>query len=252
MTTATRWHEDEALWETWRPYGLDAARIQAAGSEVDRVIERLQIAPGAAVLDLCCGVGRHSVELARRGYRATGVDRNGRYLQFARAAAQQAGVDLELLEADMRLFRREGAFDAAVNLWTSFGYFETEAENRSVLENLYACLKSGGRLLMELHGKEVLAKVFQPRRWEQHGDAIVCEETRVIDGWRHVEARWVFLHGGRRDEFTVKTRCYSAVELSDLLTDCGFVEVHVFGDLAGAPYDHEAKRLIVTARRPLQ
>ena len=251
MTTqAPPWHEEEAFWDAWAPYGFDAQRIEAANGEVDQIADRLQIPAGAAVLDLCCGIGRHSVKLARREYRVTGVDRNPRHLRLARQAAQQAGVDLELVEADMRLFRRRGAFDAAVNLWTSFGYFDDEAEDRKVLENLFASLKRGGRLLMEMAGKEVVARVFQPRQWEEHGEVIVCQETKIVDAWRFVESRLLFFHAGQRREFTIKTRCFSAVELSDLLAGCGFVEIEVFGDLAGAPYDHQAKRLVVIARRP--
>ena len=251
MTTATTaWHEEQAFWETWRPYGFDAARIEAAGGEVDQIIERLQLSPASSLLDLCCGVGRHSVEFARRGFRVTGVDRDARHVQLAQEAAQQAAIAVELIQDDMRLFRRDESFDAAVSLWTSFGYFDDQAEDQAVLHNLFLSLKPYGRLLMDVAGKEVLARIFQPRGWEQHGTMILCEERRIVDDWRFIESRWIFLGDGQRREFTIKTRCYSAVELSALLAEAGFVDVAVFGDLAGAPYDHQARRLVVAARRP--
>jgi SAM-dependent methyltransferase len=207
---------------------------------------------GASVLDLCCGVGRHSIELARRGFRVTAVDRDAKFLEQARDRAEAQGLAIEFVQADMRQFHRPAAFEAAISFWTSFGYFEEETQNRAVLENLNDSLRPGGRLLMELMGKEVIARIFQPRRWQEHGDTIVCEDCRAVDGWRYCETRWVMISNGQRKEFPMRVRCFSAVELGDLLRDCGFENVQAFGDLGGAPYDHEAKRLIVTARRPEQ
>ena len=85
----TAWHEQDQFWEMVPLFGPD--RLEMAPEEVEGVISLLGIEPGASVLDLCCGVGRHSLELARRGYRVTGVDRTASYLQTAseKAAAEE-------------------------------------------------------------------------------------------------------------------------------------------------------------------
>src|SRR5206468_5375646 len=115
----------------------------------------------ASVLDLCCGPGRHSLEFARHGFQVTGVDRTARYLDAARAAATGEGLTVEFVQGDMPHFQRPAAFDVALNLFTSFGYFEDEAEDLCVLRHLHTSLKPGGQVLLEMAGKEPLARDFQ-------------------------------------------------------------------------------------------
>ena len=250
MTTATPWHETDSLWDTWGPLGFDAERVQAGVGEVDQILARLELPPGSAVLDLCCGVGRHSLELARRGFRVTGVDRNEKFLRQAGERATQAALPIELVTCDMRQFRRPDAFDAAISYFTSFGYFEDEADHRRVVDNLYASLRPGGKVLMDIMGKEVIARIFQPRGWEERGGIILLDEREPIDHWRFIHSRWTFLKDGRREQYDLKIRCFSAVEMEELLGAGGFARVSVFGDVNGAPYDHQAKRLVVVAEKP--
>ena len=133
------------------------------------------------MLDLCCGPGRHSLEFARRGFRVTGVDRTAHYLTTARAAATREGLTVEFVQEDMRHFHRPAAFDLALNLFSSFGYFEDVANDLRVLQHLHDSLKSGGQVLLEMAGKEPLARMFQPRTWHRHAerDEYLLEE-RII------------------------------------------------------------------------
>jgi SAM-dependent methyltransferase len=220
-----------------------------APREVEQALELLGVGEGAEVLDLCCGPGRHSLELARRGYRVTAVDRTAEYLEMLAEATEAEGLAIEVVHEDMRRFRREGAFDAVVNLFTSFGYFEDQDDDRAVAANMRASLRPGGRLLMELMSKEILARIFDPRRWQWlDEDTIKLEETEVTRNWTWVRTRWILLRGSERTERVVEHRIYSAAELMALLEQAGFGEFEVFGGLEGAPYDHEAKRLVVLAR----
>ena len=100
------------------------------------------------MLDLCCGVGRHSLELVRRGFRVTGVDRTQAYLDLVAAAAKREALDLELVRQDMREFHRDESYDGVINLFTSFGYFEDPRDDQRVVDNVYASLRSGGVLVM--------------------------------------------------------------------------------------------------------
>lgn len=249
MTDEQPWHETDAFWDTFAPVMFTQARWDAAAGDVDRIEERLGLAPGAAVLDLCCGPGRHALELARRGYVVTGVDRTERYVAQAQAAAREQGLHAEFLQDDMRRFRRPEAFDAATNLFTAFGYFEDPDEDRQVLLNLHASLKPGGALLMDLVGKEWLARVFRERDWREVDGGIMLEERRVTKNWSWIVSRWILLRGAERREFTLSHRLYSGSELAALLSDCGFAEVSIYGSLAGAAYDHKAERLVAVARK---
>jgi SAM-dependent methyltransferase len=164
----TAWHEQDDFWESVPLFGPE--RMEAAPQEVDTIIAMLGLQPGAVILDLCCGVGRHSLEFARRGYAVTGVDRTAAYLQTAREVSAAENLDVEWVQADAREFLRPEAFDLAINMYTSFGYFEDPAEDRRVAENLFRSLKPGGSLMIDLMGKERLARIFSPRSWDELPD----------------------------------------------------------------------------------
>ena len=244
----TVWHEEDAFWETMPLFG--AKQWEAASDEVEAIVYLLEIEPPGEILDLCCGVGRHSLEFARRGYRVTGVDRTASYLQVARDKAVDEGLQLDLVEEDMRSFVRTGSFDAAINLYTSFGYFEDPEEDRKVVENLFCSLKPGGRLVMEMMGKEILARVFLPRDWQELPDgSLFLQERHVACDWTWMENRWILVRDGERIEHTIGHRIYDAAGLRALLLGAGFESVSIYGSLAGARYDTSAQRLVAVARK---
>jgi ubiquinone/menaquinone biosynthesis C-methylase UbiE len=249
MSKSKTWHENDDFWETMAPRIFGAPSWEAAPIEVDRVIALVGIEPGAKVLDLCCGPGRHSLELAHRGYHMTGVDRTDAYLKQAREKAEAGGLSIEFVQDDMRLFCRPDSFDAVLNLFTSFGYFEDPAENQHVLANAYRSLKMGGRLIMEMMGKEILARIFEERGWWEQEGVTYLEERKIIDGWTRIENRWIKLQGQVRHEFTLSHWLYSAAELTTMPKEAGFSAVDVYGDSEGAPYDHTAKRLVALAHK---
>ncbi len=240
------WHEKNAFWHSMAPKLFSRVILEKAASDVDRLIELTGVSPPCKVLDLCCGPGRHAVELARRGYRVTGVDRTKEYLD----KAAEDFPDIEFIEADMRDFRRTDAFSLVLNLYTSFGYFEDPADDRKVVENVYESLVPGGKFIMELMGKEVLARIFRKRDWYEERGIIYLEERRVLEDWKWVEARWLKLDGEKMEEYTISHRLYSALELKELLTELGFGEVEIYGSLAGISYDQNAERLVAVARKP--
>jgi SAM-dependent methyltransferase len=243
------WHEEDGFWETVPLFG--EARLELAPEEVDAALSLLGADAGAAVLDLCCGVGRHSLALAQRGYRVTGVDRTAAYLQRARERAMELGLEVEWVEADMRDFARPGAFHGAINLFSSFGYFEDPADDAKVAGNLFRSLKPGGRLVMEMMGKEILARIFAPRGWEEAADGtLLLQERAVARDWTWMEARWIVVQpGGQRREFAVGHRIYDGAGLRRLLLDAGFSTVEICGRLGGEPYDAGAQRLVAVARK---
>jgi SAM-dependent methyltransferase len=221
-----------------------------ASAEVDAVLALFDLEPGAAVLDLCCGVGRHSLELARRGYRVTGVDRTATYLETAHSKAAAEGLDVEWVRADMREFVRTGAFAAAINLYTSFGYFEDPAQDRQVAENLVQSLVPGGSLVMEMMGKEILARIFRPCDWRELPDgSLFLQERRIRHDWTWIENRWILVQDRQRKEYLLGHRLYDGAGLRALLLQAGFASVDLYGDLTGAAYDTEARRLVAVAHK---
>jgi SAM-dependent methyltransferase len=244
----TPWHEEDRFWETVPMF--TEGHWEAAPQEVDTVLSLLEIEPGAMVLDLPCGAGRHSLELSRRGYLVTGVDRTQAYLRTARDRAAAEGLELELIQADMREFARPCAFDAAINLYTSFGYFEDQAEDRRVAANFCRSLKPGGKLLMEMMGKEVLARIFLRADWQELPDgSLFLQERQVADDWSWIDNRWIVIKDGKRQDFAIGHRLYDGAGLRSLLLDAGFESVLLYGGLEGESYDASARRLVAVAKK---
>lgn len=202
------------------------------------------------MLDLPCGPGRHALEFARAGCQVTGVDRTTQYLDEARRNAEEAGLDIEFVQSDMRDFLRPEAYNLAISLYTAFGYFKDQVDDLDVLGNFYASLRPGGVLIIDILGKEVMARTFKARDWrELKNGALLLEEHKVLRNWTWAENRWILMKDNERREFTYSHRLYSATELEHLLVLAGFVPVEFFGSLAGTPYDQDARRLVAVAHR---
>ena len=246
----TKWYDDDTFWHDTGPIIFTADRVKSAVGEVEAVRELLALPERAAVLDLGCGVGRHSVELARLGYSVTGVDRTAAYIEQAESRARAAGVQLECVHADARSFRREGAFDAVVNLLTSIGYSEDEADDQRIIANVFASLRPDGVFLIDVMPKEVLARIYRERDWQELDNGLMLlEERRVESGWQWLNLRWVLIDGVQRRERCFRLRLYSAVELTAMLRAAGFETIIPYGSLDGRPFDQAAERLVILARR---
>ncbi len=249
MKSRKLWYEDNDFWRTAGPVLFRKVRWEMAPKEVEHVITLLQIKPGAKVLDLCCGVGRHSIEFARRGFKVTGVDVTPHYLREARQKAKKAKLNIEFIRDDMRRFHRRNTYDIVINLFGSFGYFRDQRDDYRVAKNAYGSLKKNGAFIIDLMGKEVLARIFQKRDWYEIDDTIVLEERKTDTAWKRIESHWIVVKGKSKKEFTISLRLYSAVELSALLQSVGFRKIDVYGDLTGSPYDQVAKRLVVVTHK---
>jgi len=241
------WHERDRFWEKALPVLFHKDRLESTPAEVDKIIDLAGLKPGMKVLDLGCGVGRHALELARRGYQVTGVDITEIYLERAKKEAARENLEIEFIREDMRQFRRPGAFDAVLNLYTSFGYFENPQDDRSVAGNIFDSLAPGGILVMEMMSKEFLARNFRERSWRRIDDLIILEESQLRDSWSYVDSRWIMFKDSQREEIDLSLRLYSASEMRQLLFDRGFERVSIYGNLMGDPYDQKAARLITVA-----
>jgi SAM-dependent methyltransferase len=241
-----QWFEDPAFWDGFKDAMFHAGRRAETPAEVDALVNLLGLAPPARILDLPCGFGRHSAELARRGFAVTGVDLHEPYLAEARAAAP--GV--EWIRADMREFRRPGAFDAVLNLFTSFGYFEDPEDDRRVARNALESLRPGGTFLIDLVGKEVLACKYQERQWHDLDDGSkLLTRCTIEDGWRAVKNEWTLYRGDERHQTFFWNRLYAGTEIEALLLDTGFADVKLHGWLDGRRYGPQAPRLVAVAHR---
>jgi SAM-dependent methyltransferase len=243
------WFENDDFWRDFYPFMFPDERFAAAPDEVSRILALAQCS-GGSVLDLCCGPGRHSVELAQRGFKVTGVDRSPFLLAKAREHAAKSGASVEWVEQDMRNFVRPASFDLACSLFTSFGYFEDEQDDLRVLKNIHQSLKENGVLIMEMLGKERLAHVWKDTMCTELTDgSLIFQRPLIRDDWTRIRSEWTLVKEGRARSFTFEHTVYSGRELKDRLSNFGFKHVQLFGDQQGSPYGLDALRLIAVARK---
>ncbi|NIZ19295.1 class I SAM-dependent methyltransferase [Entomospira culicis] len=244
------WFEDELFWLKYKEMMFDPDRLAATPTDVEQMIALANLPKKAVIYDHCCGFGRHALEFAKLGYAVTGVDRCTSYLDLARGKAKKRNLNVEFIEADIRSFVAPDRFDFAYNFFTSLGYIEDAEEELQALRNVYTSLKSGGSFLIDIEGKETLAKNFCESQWFDGQDgSIMMVGARILDGWSRVENRWGYVKDGVYEETIFSHKIYSAWELGTLLNEAGFSEVEFFGSLEGTPYDQDAERLIVLAHK---
>jgi SAM-dependent methyltransferase len=252
MKTARKkeWFEDESFWRELYPFMFSEKRIAEADEQVAKAL-KLTRPPGNSALDLCCGPGRCSVALAKRGFTVTGVDRTRYLLEKARARAKAARVKIEWVQKDMRDFVRPEAFGLVISMFTSFGYFDDRNEDMIVLKNMFVSLKPAGACLIEVLGKERLARILQPTASTVLPDgSVLVERHEIYDDWTRVRNEWLLIRGSKVKAFRFHHTIYSGLELRDRMERAGFVDVELRGNLDGDAYSPNAERLVAIGRKP--
>jgi 2-polyprenyl-3-methyl-5-hydroxy-6-metoxy-1,4-benzoquinol methylase len=222
-------------------------------SQVDFVVERLGLEPGARILDIACGHGRHSLELARRGFRVTGVDLSPRSLELAREAAKEEGLDAEFVERDARELDFDAEFDAAINLFTSvIGYFEDDADTQKVLNAVARALVPGGSFLVDTVNAFALGRRYQEAMWDELESGGVMLHRGSFDLLKgRNEVTWTFIRvDGGRSELTHSLRVYAPHELARMFDAAGLTVVGSWGGFDGQELGFDTWRLILRGDKP--
>jgi D-alanine-D-alanine ligase len=200
--------------------------------EVDLVIRSAGLGCDDRILDLCCGQGRHALELARRGFQhVTGLDRSRYLIRLARKRAKQCNLQVSYHEGDARNFPLgDGEFRCVCILGNSFGYFERLEDDLAVLEAVMRALAVGGKLVMDLMDGEWMRRHFEPRSWEWvDRNHFVCRERSLAKDHDRLISREVVVDAERgviTDQFYAE-RLYSEERLEALLSGVGFSNLRV-------------------------
>jgi len=203
--------------------------------EIDLFAELLHLTDDDRVLDLCCGQGRHSLELARRGFRCEGLDRSRYLIERARKQSDREQLGVKFREGDARKVPYQpDSFDAVMILGNSFGYFDSVQDDLRVLREVFRVLKPGGRLLIDASDGDWLRANFQPRSWEWiDRQMFVCRERQLSADKQRLISREVITHtekGVVADQFYAE-RLYNRETLSELLGEAGFRDVAFHGTI---------------------
>lgn len=244
------WYKNSKLWLTFAPLMFGPDRWSQAPAEVDAIISLLNLTGTERILDACCGVGRHSLEFARRGYSVTGVDITEDFIHAAEESAQAEGLSIHFIISDILEFTPPQLFNVVVNLYTSFGYFASEEEDLLFLRKLKECLVPGGVLLLETKGKEVTARDFKESEWYEEDGMYVLAKYEIEENWTLLKNRWILITEDSRCDYTFSHRLYSAHEALDLLKQAGFTNLAAYGSLQKIPYNAKAETLVLLGTAP--
>ncbi|MBO7613593.1 MAG: class I SAM-dependent methyltransferase [Treponema sp.] len=247
-----QWFENESFWLNYAPIMFDEAHWAEAHGIAESCCKIAGLKKGSRVLDACGALGRISVELALCGMDVTGVDITEPFLVAAKESADAEGVPLEVVNADMRTFSvpPEKKFDAAVNIYNSFGYCDSIEEDLRIARNIGYTLKDGGTFILECISRETAVRWFTEGEWFERAGKTVLTKFTVDGAWEGLRSKWILLDpDGSRMEHEFVQRLYSAPQLRDLLLQNGFSSAEVYGGFDLSPYDYNAKTMVIVAKK---
>ncbi len=228
--------------------------------EVDFIMSAAAIQPHSTILDLCCGQGRHCIELARRGFKnVNGVDRSRYLIRLAKKRAQNEGLQVVFKEGDARNPRLpENTFDCVAIMGNSFGYFSNKKDDEKVLTMVGKILRPSGQIVLDITDGAYMAEHFDRRSWEWIDEHhFVCRERSISQDGDRLISREVIVHdesGVIADQFYAE-RLYTRDGITRLLEKCGFRNVRHHGHVeAQSDRDQDlgmmARRILLTADAP--
>jgi SAM-dependent methyltransferase len=243
-----RWYErffEGVTLEMWRRAGT----LQPTAQEADFVARSLSVGHGARILDVPCGLGRHAIEMAKRGFSVTGIDLSREAIEDARRNGAAAGVEVDWRVADMRDLPWHGELDGAFCLGNSFGYLDPSA-TRDFLRSLSRSLKAGARFALDYGlAAECILPRMREREWCQVGDIHFLEENRYHVAESCVETTYTFIQNGRTEVKTGLQWVWTVREVRAMLADAGLDVEGLFKSPAGEPFEVGAPILLLVARK---
>ena len=240
-------------------------RIAQASREVDVLLRSLeeQGFKTKNILDLNCGIGRHSIELGKRGICVLGTDLSPHYIEIAKRRAEKEKVDdiVRFKVADMReitlVLSDEKPFNGVINLFTSFGYYDDET-NDDILRQCCQLVQPEGFFALEIMNRDWIIKNFQERSFSQYKNVIVLEDRGFDPNTSRMNNTWTYLIQQDDKNFTLKKqitinhRVWSLHELIEMFGRTGWQFKAVYHGFAQQQEDIplvEAKRLLFIGKK---
>ena len=222
-------------------------------ADVNFMLDVLNISKGSSILDLPCGFGRHSNLLAEKGYQVTGMDFKSHFIELAQKNSEEKGLadKVNFVLGDMRKLEFENQFDAVINFFTSFGYFD-DGENFDTLKGMAKSLKIGGKLLIDMINREWAINMTRENGlvWLLYPDNKVFLANNKFD---ILKGRWiseqVIVDKGESTDQHQDIRLYSYTEYQFLLNVVGMKIIAAYGDTDKSDYAIKSRNMILVAEK---
>jgi ubiquinone/menaquinone biosynthesis C-methylase UbiE len=238
-------------------------RVAQGGDEVEQIIKQVKVPPSADVLDLACGIGRHSIPFAKKKFRVTGLDFSANFLEQARKTAKKEKVNVKFVHGDMKNLKphfSEAQFDLVVSLFNSFGYFKVRSNDRKMLKEIFRVLKPGGYLVINtLNGDGVKLAMKNPisNGREPVKNVFVIDAAKYDVEKKKTFANWTIIDArkpkARVHRLSFDQNVYTHKEMKRLLTEAGFKIEKTWGLLHGTSFDEKSTwHQTVVARKPIR
>lgn len=244
------WFEKEDFWNVYGPVMFDDNRWAEAPAVAEYVCKIADLTEHSKILDAGCGLGRISLELALLNMDVTGVDIIQSELDAAKEMADDEGVDIKWVNADLRAYEADNEFDCAVNLFTSFGYCENKDDDFKILQTICKSLKKGGKFILEATSRETAILYFTEGEEFERAGMTVQTHFSVVGAWEGLRSKWdLIMPDGQKIEHEFVQRLYSAPELCETMKKAGFSDAKAYGDFDLSPYDQHARTMVIVAEK---
>ncbi|WP_371369154.1 Cypemycin N-terminal methyltransferase [Sporomusa rhizae] len=228
-----------------------AYSLAGTDREVRFITEVLNLHPGEPLLDLYCGYGRHAIELAKYGYKVTGVDATKDFLDIAAQNAQEAKIDITFAQKDMRELDYDQQFAAVINMFAAFGYF-TDDENANIINLIVKALRPKGLFLIDLLNREWMVRNNINRYWRHpSGEYVLSYKVELENGIATMKRQLINQVTGAKIQYEFVLRAYSLAEMTNIFNTSGLSIISTYGAFDGRPYSSETPRMIILAKKDI-
>ncbi|RSL32057.1 class I SAM-dependent methyltransferase [Salibacterium salarium] len=238
------WFEEHFQEDYLRVY--DHRDEEKAADELSYIMQYLPLERGMKAVDLCCGNGRHSRWVARQGIHVTALDLSPVLLK--KAIDLTSDLPVQYMRGDVRDVSLKTEYDAAFNIFTSFGYFSDDTENELVFVRAFEALKENGWFFFDYLNPNYVKQNLVPKDYSEKDGLEITQERNISSGF--VNKRITIQEQGSKREYKERVKLYEQAELKEMLSRNGFVMEYIFGNYDASPfYEKESPRQIFICRK---
>ncbi len=216
---------------------------QDAERHIDLILKNITLPRSSKIIDMACGAGRHAVILARKGFEVTGVDLSEKLISIARSISAKENLNVKFILSDIRNFLSEDKFDLVLNLFTSFGYFESDEENFAVLKKAYDLLNDKGFFILDFFNSEFLVKNLVKYSSDKISSGEIIQERKILNN--RVIKKITIVKSEQANEYEESVKIYSHNDLSQVLKKIGFDIYKTFGDFDGTEFNSSTSPRVI-------